>query len=491
MAFPAIVGTPVTTSIVTAAASGTINIPPGAAGNLLLMIVRIAPLSGISITGFTELYTGSDDPADDQTSILYRVMDGTEGSTTGYSFGVTARASAICWEISGAISPSTQPPQLSTVATGTATQPNSTAVTPAGGAKDYLYGVIYGMEGEQTGIDASNPANYTLGRQFIGTGTSGAVTGNCTVGGAWRQLNSASEDPGAWAVTGTLDDWSAWTIAIHPPPPPTISAVDTPLAHGQAGITITGANFEATQGAGYVELASSATYASATKVGQAVTSWSALGIAIEFTANAAGLTPGTVYVFVTSTSGGVSNGFAVTLLPGASWLAALNTGISVNVTSGNALVRLRVGITNSGSNGATAYKWQYSKNGGTLTDITDVSANVWTFLTAYFADGDDVPQLITGGAYDTDNHAAEESSGAFTMLTGLAGSTSIESEIALELIADDLANADTLEFYIVEADGTPLDTYTEVPMITMIKGVAAAASLVIPAGVARRIGQLY
>jgi hypothetical protein len=273
--------------------------------------------------------------------------------------------------------------------------------------------------------------------------------------------------------------------------PPVITATSSPFVHGIGGATVTGTTFETTQGTGKVELASSSTYASATKVLQTVTAWSALGTSIEFTPQIGSLTPGSLFLFVTSTSGGVSNGFAVsaTFPPGAAWLAALNTPITVNVTSGNVQLRLRVGITNTGGGSSvTAYKWRFWYTGvtsGPFTDVTSISSPVRTFLTSHFADADDVPQLITGGSYQADNNAAEESTGALTLPAGLAGSTSFESEIALEIIAAAVNDTDTLEFELFQADNTPLDTYTEVPLMTIQKAVAAA-SLVIPMGMPRR-----
>jgi hypothetical protein len=205
---------------------------------------------------------------------------------------------------------------------------------------------------------------------------------------------------------------------------------------------------------------------------------------LSFQIRAVDVTPGqTVQLRLTRDGGVVLNTYTqtptvtITFPPGAAWLAALNTSTTVDVTSGNAQLRLRVGVTNSGTSGATAYKWQYRKNAGTWTDLTASSANVKTFASGDFADGDDVPQLITGGAYQSDNNAAEESTGAFTLPAGLAGSTSVESEIALEVISADVANTDTLEFRIVQADNTPLDAYSQTPSMTISK-TGAAVSLV-------------
>lgn len=172
-------------------------------------------------------------------------------------------------------------------------------------------------------------------------------------------------------------------------------------------------------------------------------------------------------------SGGfqLEDGTGVLLIDsGATWAAALDTGLTVDVSAGNVQQRLRISIENTGgSTGASAFKIRVSKNGGAYADVTASSSNVKTFNTTWFADGDDVPQLITAATYQSDNNAAEESTGAFTLTAGLAASTIFEAEIALEFVAADLADADTLDFRITQSDGTVLDTYTVTPRATIVK----------------------
>jgi hypothetical protein len=88
-----------------------------------------------------------------------------------------------------------------------------------------------------------------------------------------------------------------------------LSVSSIPL--GSQNILINGDTFEAVQGTGKVELASSSDYAVATKVEQTIDSWS--NTQIQFDLVSTGLNEGTVYVFVTGDGGGRSTGFAVTL----------------------------------------------------------------------------------------------------------------------------------------------------------------------------------
>lgn len=159
------------------------------------------------------------------------------------------------------------------------------------------------------------------------------------------------------------------------------------------------------------------------------------------------------------------------LPPSATYAAALDTTLDIDVTSANVKKRLRIGIENTGSGaGASAFKLRCSRNGGAYFDVTASSTYVKTTASTWFADGDDVPQIITSGTYQSDNNAAEESTGAFTLTAGLAASTKFETEIALEFISADLADNDSLDFRVTQSDGTVLDTYTNTANATITKG---------------------
>lgn len=200
------------------ASSGTpsVNLPATIrAGDTLFVFFRSSAGGAIGWpAGWTELLDESTDASANQEAAAWRKADGTEGATISLTSG-SGKFAAVAYCIQGAADPTITPPQFSTIATGTATEPNATAVTPTGGAKDYLFLTVYGMEGEQTGV-TSYPANYTGAQLFANSGTAGAVTTNCTIGSATRQLNASSDDAGVWDVTGTLDDWSAYTFAFHP-----------------------------------------------------------------------------------------------------------------------------------------------------------------------------------------------------------------------------------------------------------------------------------
>lgn len=185
------------------------------AGALLVCIFRSASAGAIGWpSGWNEIVEDSSDASDDVTAIAWRAAVGDED---GLTFAVThgsGKAAAIVYSITGAEAPATQPPQLSTVVVGSSATPNPTTCTPTGGAKDYLWLWLGGWEGEQTTPPASTPTNYS-NSQGAATGTTGVVAINCRVASAQRDLNAASEDPGSWTIS-VSDDWSAWTMAVHP-----------------------------------------------------------------------------------------------------------------------------------------------------------------------------------------------------------------------------------------------------------------------------------
>lgn len=216
MAFP-VDAARVATNITAAADPWTVNLPAGiTAGDLLIAHMRCAGSQTVNAPlGWTFGGGSSGDASDDFQRWFYRIADGTEGATQSFDLDAAAKGAAIVWRITGV--DTSIAPSWSGDSIGTSTTPNPGSLTPAGGAKDYLWLWLGGWEGEQTSPPAGAPTNYT---NAIGanSGTAGVVATNCRVAGASRQLNAATEDPPSWTISAS-DDWIAWTLAIHPAPP--------------------------------------------------------------------------------------------------------------------------------------------------------------------------------------------------------------------------------------------------------------------------------
>lgn len=228
MAFPSVeaTGGGVGTSPVTDATCpcpATVN-----AGDLLILWHRAG--TGGSLTfpsGFQTLVNASPDTSDDQVGLAWKKADGTEGGTTLHITQASSKYVNLLFRISGAADPDSQPPQISTVATGTNSSPDPTSLSPTGGAKDYLWFWLGSWEGEQTSPPSGFPTNYSTGPYADSTGTGGQTATNCRYAATHRQANAASEDPGSWGLSGPAP-WTAYTLAVHPVPPQTRALAATP-----------------------------------------------------------------------------------------------------------------------------------------------------------------------------------------------------------------------------------------------------------------------
>jgi hypothetical protein len=211
------------TSGSTAATSHAIVLPtPISPGALLIVTGRVAAAGAIAVTGGGwTIVQDSSDGSDDVSFWMYRdtLADGSEDGTSITLTHGSARMVAEAMSYTGAENPATQPPQASTVAVGTGSNPGPTACTPTGGAKDYHWLTVGGGGGEHTSPPGTIPVNYGSSAGSS-TGTAGAVGLNCTWFVATRNLNAASEDPGTWTTSVAVDlGWTSWVIAIHPAPP--------------------------------------------------------------------------------------------------------------------------------------------------------------------------------------------------------------------------------------------------------------------------------
>ena len=216
MAFPSI-GTTAESSTNTAGTSHVVTLPTGiVAGNLILICMDIGSTSATlnAHADYTELL---DEAVANGLKILYRWAAGGETNPTLTSSAST-RDATITFRISDAEHPSVRAPEIGTTATGTSATPDPPAVTPTGGAKDYLWIAFFGSAGEEVDDDTwanTPPTSYTPSPPLQKScGTAGANLGGL-IGAASRQLNATTDNPATFGIDVSAA-WRAQTIAVHP-----------------------------------------------------------------------------------------------------------------------------------------------------------------------------------------------------------------------------------------------------------------------------------
>lgn len=214
MAFP-VVQTTAETAVSTAGTSHAITLPASiAAGDLTLLVMDIGSTSATlnALAGWTELL---DEAVANGLKIIYYSGAGVPSAPT-FTSSASTRSATIAYRISGAEVPATQAPQIGTTATGTSVSPDPPAVTPTGGAKDYLWIAFFGRDGEEADDDTwttAAPSGFSNLLQKA-CGIAGTNLGGM-VASAEQQLNASSLDPGTF--TCATGGWRAQTIAVHPP----------------------------------------------------------------------------------------------------------------------------------------------------------------------------------------------------------------------------------------------------------------------------------
>ena len=201
----------------TAGTSHTLNLPTGiASGDLLMVFFDYAVISN-TITfpgGWTTLTTASIENAVGSTEGLataYRIASGSEGSSITVTTSVSTRANHQSIRITAHDSSTAPEAVAGTVNNAT---PDPPALTPTGGAQDYLWIAVGARSRASTTADLSAaPTNYSNLTTSANSGTGSAFS---TGGIAKRQLNASSEDPGTFTSTDTTAESCDATIAVYP-----------------------------------------------------------------------------------------------------------------------------------------------------------------------------------------------------------------------------------------------------------------------------------
>jgi len=212
MAFPVVLDV-TETSITGPSSSWTINLPATVdAGDLLLLFAAVSTnvSNNANPSGFTEIF--DDGQTNSPRLLVYKKeADGTEDGgtvTIGFASGREGAAMVIRIQAGTWGGDITNDVAVSAYAGGgTGTHPNSANLAPAWGAADTLWISVAGDTA--AGVTYTAPASY--GNVVD---TSGSANG--TIGTARRELNAASENPGAFTRSSTSGGQSSVTVAVEP-----------------------------------------------------------------------------------------------------------------------------------------------------------------------------------------------------------------------------------------------------------------------------------
>jgi len=207
MAFPTVAAT--NTSNVSLSTTHVVSLPASiSAGDLLMVFFLVHEDPSVTTPdGWTLLKSITDGYADHKLYVFYKVASGSEGASVTITIGTARRSAGISFRITG----HSGAPEVSTGATGMNYNPDPDALTPSGGAKDYLWIALCKNGTAEAPI--AYPTNYTGNNLWKASNNGTDYPPVLAV--ATRELNASSENPGTFE-THYEGTWTAITIAVSP-----------------------------------------------------------------------------------------------------------------------------------------------------------------------------------------------------------------------------------------------------------------------------------
>jgi len=185
-----------------------IRIPAGSTGDLLLAFVSLDQSTiPTAPTGWLQLYNNN---WYDTTACFYRVTDGTEGATAGYSVSAYDRQCHVCFRLSGCSGNVEY-----TMGTGSATlNPDPPSLTPSWGAKENMWftGVAFDHGSRSISVIPTGYGNLTE------YGHNLSHNGGADIALAYQLLDAATNDPSTFTMSdaGSYNQVIPWTVAVEP-----------------------------------------------------------------------------------------------------------------------------------------------------------------------------------------------------------------------------------------------------------------------------------
>lgn len=210
MAFPQVSSTN-TSSEVSNVTSHTVNLPASiSSGDLLIVFFSCDAVETTTWPSSNAWYDGVlvDEVGFNHTcDVVYRIADGTEGSTITVTTGTAEQSEHISYRITAWHG--TTPPEAVDDGGVQTNQPDPPSLTPSWGSGDTLW-IAGQTNNDGTSTVTTWPTNYTSNQLNPGSGV-----GSVAVGVATRENATSSENPSAFTITAT-EHAVAFTIAVRP-----------------------------------------------------------------------------------------------------------------------------------------------------------------------------------------------------------------------------------------------------------------------------------
>jgi hypothetical protein len=202
MAYPVVEATNVT-EIGTATTSHAVNLPSSIAAGDLLLVFFSSKGTGTATfpDGWTEVYNVS---FGSRYVCFKRIATGSEGATVTVTTGSSVRSASNSYRISGH-----QQGQVESVTATNTLDPSS--LTASWGVNTNLF--MTALHTAVTNTSIAAPTNFgNLLYAFSGGTSLQAVTTNS----ARREVTGATQNPGAWSVSGSAENLMSVTLVIRP-----------------------------------------------------------------------------------------------------------------------------------------------------------------------------------------------------------------------------------------------------------------------------------
>lgn len=220
--------------------SHTVSLPAGIQADETLLVFFVCQTKEVVTfpEGWTKLFEGYSPLNYNTLAIGWRKADGGEGASITLTTVGSEVSVHISHRISGATDPTITPPEVSIGAGGSSANPDPDILTPTGGSKEYLWIAVEGNPEDDLVTDY--PTNYNDNQETYYS----SLFGYSAIGIATRNLETDSEDPGAFTITASRR-WKACTVAVYPAvaaDPPTVTTqaatnVGATTATGNGNIT--------------------------------------------------------------------------------------------------------------------------------------------------------------------------------------------------------------------------------------------------------------